>query len=239
MTDKNINSIFVASFHQTAHTLKSISFILALLIPSLGATQAVASALTKHDEYRKEKPMYILSAKHSKPDEPPRVMSPKPAATPKSTEPTRTEPSKNEPVGNNTFELQRGNLIPPVVGGYVSTPFGQYTHPTESRVTLENKGIDIIAKEGSAIHNVYHGTVARIEKIAGTYTVIIQHGDYYTVYSYLSTVNVKVGEKLATKANIGVIGKNDDGKAMLHFEVARLNGKQIVNENPAIWLKSL
>ena len=177
MTDKNINSIFVASFHQTAHTLKSISFILALLIPSLGATQAVASALTNHDEYRKEKPMYI-----------------------------------------------RGNLNPPVVGGYVSTPFGQYTHPTESRVTLENKGIDIIAKEGSAIHNVYHGTVARIEKIAGTYTVIIQHGDYYTVYSYLSTVNVKVGEKLATKANIGVIGKNNDGTAMLLFEVARLIG---------------
>lgn len=239
MTDKNIISIFVASFHQIAPTLKALTYIAAILIPTLRAMQATASNLYNQDEYRKEKPMYILSASNSKPDEPPRVMNPKPVTAPKSTEPTRNEPNKNEPVSNNAFDLQRGQLIPPVAGGYVITPFGQYTHPTESRVTLENKGIDIIAKEGSTIHNVYHGTVARVEKIAGTYTVIMNHGDYYTVYSYLSKVNVKVGDKLKTKADIGVIGKNDDGKSMLHFEVARLNGKQIVNENPAGWLRSL
>lgn len=214
--------------------MKKITIITALCLSTIGLS-AKSYAYYNTDELRKDRTSaYLLPAGDKKPDEPPRVLNPKP----KPPAPTKSPDEPSQP-SNQAFEMQRGHLIPPVVGGHIVSPFGQYSHPTEPKVTMDNRGIDIAAKEGTPVRNVFHGTVARIENIGGTYTVIIKHGDYYTVYSYLSKVNVKVGDQLATKAEIGLVGKNDDGKYTLHFEIAKWDQKNIINENPILWVKGL
>lgn len=179
---------------------------------------------------KKDKPLYIL-ASNDRPDEPPKV---------KNNPPVINNNKEKVVIDNNTitsqFESNKGLMSWPVNNGYVATPFGKYNHPFEAKVTLENYGIDIAAKEGSAIQNIFQGTVCRIENIGGTYTVIVNHGGYYSVYSYLSKVAVKVGDQIHSHHNIGTIGNNDDGKPMLHFEICKLNGTDIVNENPGYWI---
>lgn len=178
-------------------------------------------------------PLYVM---HTSPDEPPRqnVTKPSPYNKPNT---DRVSPEVNSLSVN--FEAAKGTMKWPVNAGRLAQSFGRYTHPHEEKVTLENLGIDIAANEGSNVQTVFQGTVCRIEKIAGSYTVIVNHGTYYTVYSYLSKVNVKLGDRLENNQVLGVIGKNDDGKTMLHFEVCKLSGSNnIVNEDPLYWINN-
>lgn len=178
-------------------------------------------------------PLYVM---HASPDEPPRpnVTKPLPNNKPNT---DRVSPEVNSLSVN--FEAAKGTMKWPVNAGRLVQSFGKYTHPTEAKVTLENLGIDIAAKEGSNVQTVFRGTVCRIEKIAGSYTVIVNHGTYYTVYSYLSKVNVKLGDRVESNQALGIIGKNDEGKTMLHFEVCKLTGSNnIVNEDPLYWINN-
>jgi septal ring factor EnvC (AmiA/AmiB activator) len=53
------------------------------------------------------------------------------------------------------------------------------------------------------------------------------------VYSNLENVNVKRGDKVKTKQNIGMVHTNkNEGKTELHFELLKEQARQ----NPANWL---
>ena len=67
-----------------------------------------------------------------------------------------------------------------------------------------------------------------------TYAVIVQHGEYRTVYAGLSQLNVKQGDKVKTKQTLGSIytDKEQDNKTELYFQVWK--GKEI--QNPVLWL---
>ena len=73
-----------------------------------------------------------------------------------------------------------------------------------------------------------------IQKIRGAnITVLIQHGDYITVYSNLESVSVKKGDKVKTKQTIGNVAKSATaGKTILKFYIYRNNSKI----NPADWI---
>ncbi len=138
---------------------------------------------------------------------------------------------------SNNFASNRGSLPWPVESGYIAVPFGRYQHPLEPKVTMENSGIDIASNGGSSVRAVFEGTVSRVVSIAGSFTVIVNHGEYFTVYSYLSNVSVKQGDRVRFKQNIGTVGKNDDGLFVLHFEICRVSGtSSISNENPSAWI---
>ncbi len=138
---------------------------------------------------------------------------------------------------SNNFAANHGRLPWPVEKGYIALPFGNYKHPLEPKVTMNNSGIDIAAGEGAGVRCVFEGTVMRVVNIAGAYTVIVNHGEYFSVYSYLRSASVKQGDKVGFKQAIGTIGKNDDGENMLHFEICKVNANNsISNVNPAEWI---
>jgi murein DD-endopeptidase MepM/ murein hydrolase activator NlpD len=65
---------------------------------------------------------------------------------------------------------------------------------------------------------------------------MIQHGDYFTVYQNLSSVNVSKGDKVQTKQTLGKIRTNGDtGKTVLKFMISQ----NTTYNNPASWLSNM
>jgi len=62
--------------------------------------------------------------------------------------------------------------------------------------------------------------------------VLIQHGDYITVYQNLKDVTVKTGDKVSLKQTIGTINTNSMGKTVLKFLLSHNSNI----DNPSIWL---
>ncbi len=82
---------------------------------------------------------------------------------------------------------------------------------------------------------IFKGTVKAIFPIPGLDRVIlVSHGEYFTVYARLATVNVKIGQTVDRNDVLGEVATNEeDGSSKLHFEI----WKQRVFQNPAPWLK--
>ena len=75
---------------------------------------------------------------------------------------------------------------------------------------------------------------SRIFFIKGTgKAILINHGEYFSVYSGLKEISVKVGEKVLSKEKIGVVITQDSEiKTELHFEIWKGYEKQ----DPSKWL---
>lgn len=136
---------------------------------------------------------------------------------------------------SGNFAANKGKLPWPAAGVLVQG-FGKRDHPTLKGVVLTNNGIDIATPHGAPVRPVFKGTVKGIFPIPGLDKVIlVNHGEYFTVYARLATVNVKIGQVVETKDIIGNVALNEeDNTSKLHFEV----WKQQVFQNPLPWLKS-
>ena len=143
---------------------------------------------------------------------------------------TLTESSENLSLSSD-FRLNKGRLPTPAAGTIVRG-FGK--QKVLDKVTAVNNGIDIHTAEGAEVHAVFGGTVSVVSSIAGLGTVIlIQHGNYYTVYSNLGRVNLKKGDKVALQQTIGHAATNTvTNQPEVHFEVW-LERTQL---NPSVWL---
>ncbi len=143
-----------------------------------------------------------------------------------------TENMDNATIG---FAKSRGRLPWPVESGFISRGFGRQRHPTLKNIEITNNGVDIRTAENATVRAVYEGRVAGTQFIPGhEYTVIIQHGDYYTVYSNLAGTTLNKGDFVRAKQTIGTVSTNPiTGSSELHFEV--WNQKERVN--PSGWIK--
>ena len=131
-----------------------------------------------------------------------------------------------------SFASQKGKLDWPVKEGLIIKKFGKQPHPTLKGILINNNGIDIACRAGVRVTAVQAGTVAQIYVIPGAqHTVVVQHGDYYTVYSNLEQVAVSQGSELSTGELVGKLGAQHQGP--LHFEVWHKKIKQ----NPQRWIK--
>ena len=127
------------------------------------------------------------------------------------------------------FEKNKGKLPYPVKG-IIASSFGKHTHAVLKNIQINNDGIDIATEQGENAKTVFKGEVVQVLKIPGANkAVIIKHGQYYSVYSNLSDVYIKKGDKVSTGE---VIGKPD--ARMLNFQIWYQNKKL----NPQKWLKS-
>lgn len=135
---------------------------------------------------------------------------------------------------NGKFDQNKGKMLMPVNGGIIIERFGKHPHPTEKRVTVVNKGVNIAAPKGSEVYAVFEGEVARVMFISGLNNcVMLRHGDYFTIYSNLATVSVKAGDKVGTNTRLGTISAGDNPEEyQLHFEV----WFHTINQDPEIWL---
>lgn len=145
--------------------------------------------------------------------------------------------SKPGEVRSGSFEAMRGGLPRPVAGTFIITsPFGPHALPGLPDVKYDNPGIDARVDKGATAKAVYAGKVSGVYMIPGFSTVVIvNHGNYYTVYGNLATTMVKVGDAVKQGHAIGSVAVDEDDSAhgMLHFEVWRNREKL----NPQQWIK--
>lgn len=143
--------------------------------------------------------------------------------------PASNSPGESLPLSND-FQNNRGRLPWPVNGGFITRQFGKQPHPTVPSIQIANNGIDIRAEEGAQVFSVFEGRVAGIQFIPGyKNTIIIQHGNYYTVYSNLEEVYVKRDDQVERQKLLGKLGAD---KPEVHFEVW-LEKKRL---NPIDWV---
>ena len=120
----------------------------------------------------------------------------------------------------SNFESNRGRLPWPVEKGFISGRFGRHPHPVETKVMIDNYGVNIRTDDNAIARAVFDGTVANVFYISGAgWNILVTHGNYFTVYSGLQSTKVKKGDNVHTKQAIGVVGANDEGDNVINFQV--------------------
>ncbi len=107
---------------------------------------------------------------------------------------------------SQNFSNNKSKLPWPVVEGIILHPFGVYS-PMPG-ITMTNDGVDIATTKGAIARTVFEGTVSVITEDPDPSlgkVIIINHGEYYSVYIHIKDVFVKVGQKLQTKQVLGTI----------------------------------
>lgn len=147
---------------------------------------------------------------------------------------TKTTLTKEQKLVAGGFEQNKGKLPWPVEKGFISGQFGKQQHPVYEHVITDNKGIYLQTTAGAAARAVYKGEVTSCFLVGNTYAVIVQHGNYRTVYSNLSKLVVKQGDKVETKQKLGTIYSDpeQDNKTELYFQIYQ--DRTILN--PSLWL---
>ena len=143
---------------------------------------------------------------------------------------------KSEPIDYKLAEEFSKNKakLPWPVDGPVVGRFGKQFHPVFKNLELPpNNGIDIAVGKGADVKAVFKGVVKQVLVMPGyNQCVLIQHGNYFTFYCKLKTVNVKAGSKVDTGNKIGTVD-TINGDTQLHFEV----WKGTKPQNPESWLR--
>jgi len=135
------------------------------------------------------------------------------------------------------FAGQRGSLPRPVAGEFrITSPFGRHSLPELPDIMYDNPGIDAEVAAGATASAVYPGKVSGVYVIPGFSTVVIvNHGEYYTVYGNIASPAVKVGDSVNQGQGLGRLAPDEDNpsKSMIHFEVWKNRDKL----NPTDWIR--
>ena len=147
-----------------------------------------------------------------------------------------TSKKKSEPIDYKLaeeFSKNKGKLPWPADGPVVGR-FGRHFHPVFKNLELPpNNGMDIALAKGSGVKAVFNGVVKQVLVMPGyNQCVLVQHGNYFTFYCKLKSVNVKAGAKVKTGDVIGTVD-TINGDTQLHFEV----WKGTKPQNPESWLR--
>ena len=131
------------------------------------------------------------------------------------------------------FSKNKGKLPWPAEGPVMSR-FGKQYHPVYTNLELPpNNGVDIALSKGAEVNAVFDGVVSQVFVMPGyNQCVLIQHGNYFTLYCKMKGIVVKAGDKVKTGQTIGTID-TINGQTQLHFEVWKGKSPQ----NPEHWLR--
>lgn len=162
----------------------------------------------------------------------------------KSSTTTKTPNSTNKSVPLSTedqtklsgsFESNMGKLPWPVATGRVSQHFGRQAHPVLKGVYVDNLGIDILTAAHEQVKAVFAGKVVTVTEVPGMHTIVmIQHGQYFTVYAKLKTASVQIGQQVLAKQVIGTAYTDLNGETEVQFQIWNNENKL----NPEVWLRS-
>ena len=131
------------------------------------------------------------------------------------------------------FESNIGKLSWPVKSGFVSNRFGEHPHPVIKTVKVKNDGIDIQTSKSSRVFAVFSGKVSTVAFIPGMNNVIIvNHGDYYTLYAKLKNLKVEKGDIIKEGQILAELVTNSDGITQLQFQIWKNN----IKLNPEKWI---
>lgn len=133
------------------------------------------------------------------------------------------------------FKANKGRLPWPVEKGFISLGYGDQPHPLYPSISVHNSGVEITTEDGASARAVFAGEVFSVMVLSPVNTVVmIQHGDYFSVYQNLSKVFVSKGEKVSIKQNIGKVRTSGDtGKTIIKFLILQ----NTTNSDPENWLQ--
>ena len=132
------------------------------------------------------------------------------------------------------FAQNKGKLPWPVKQGVVSERFGVHNHPVYKNLKLpDNPGISFSTTKGADVFCVFDGEVRKVFFMPGySQCVLVQHGEYFTLYCKLSKISVKNGQKVKTGEKLGSL-EIDGNTSSLHFQLWKGTDKQ----DPEKWLR--
>jgi murein hydrolase activator len=135
---------------------------------------------------------------------------------------------------SNNFAGNATKLPWPVSHGTISQKFGRQPHPVLSNVEIDNLGINILTLKSETVRAVFQGKVVTVAEVPGMNKVVmIQHGEFFTVYAKLKSVSVEVGEDVDAKEPIGEVYTDKNDVSELQFQI----WKNSVKQDPEKWLK--
>lgn len=135
------------------------------------------------------------------------------------------------------FAENKGKLPWPVEKGLVVLRYGKQAHPIVKTTTIQSNGVRILTNDNQEVRSIFDGKVySIIISKNGSHAVLIQHGNFFSVYKNLSKIYVKKGDIIITKQAIGELSKNkSSGQTILNFSIF----KDGSTENPSSWIYKL
>jgi len=152
-------------------------------------------------------------------------------ATENSTKIVLTPESK---IISDNFKANKGRLPWPTATGSITQRYGDQPHPDLSYLSVHSNGIEITTNTGSQARAVFDGEVYSILYVSPVQkAIMIQHGDFFTMYHNLSDVSVVKGQKVARKQSLGTIRTSTEtGRTILKFMITQ----NVTYTNPQGWL---
>lgn len=198
----------------------------------------IAAEIRKAEAKRAEEERKRIAAENKKKSTDTKTTTKEPSTIERETT-TVSKPSvsvltKEETLISGNFAANVGRLPWPTEKGIISGHYGVQAHPILKHVTTNNKGVYIQTPAGSNVRSVFEGKVTQIFYIQGNNGLIIQHGNYRTVYANLSKIYVKEGDNVSAKQVLGKIytDPDNDNKTELYFQI--YNGRNVIN--PESWI---
>ncbi|MGB0838188.1 MAG: murein hydrolase activator EnvC family protein [Flavobacteriaceae bacterium] len=132
------------------------------------------------------------------------------------------------------FESNKGKLPWPVERGVITRKYGTQAHPTLRGIKIKSNGIRIATAKGAKAKAVFNGKVLAVQvQSGGKKTVLIQHGNYITVYKNLMLLSIVKGDRVKTGQSLGTIFTDKvSGQTTLGFVLM----KQVTSQNPQSWI---
>lgn len=132
------------------------------------------------------------------------------------------------------FVANRG-ILPWPVSGALTGRFGKQYHSVFKKLQMPaNNGINIAVAPDTPVKAVFNGTVAQITILPGYHQcILVQHGNYFTLYAKMKRVDVKAGDKVTTEQVLGTVD-TIAGETLFHFEIW---DDRTIPQDPEIWLR--
>jgi septal ring factor EnvC (AmiA/AmiB activator) len=149
------------------------------------------------------------------------------------TTPVETAPTTTS-LASTSFEGNKTQFGWPATG-FIAQRFGLQKHPVLKKIDVYNPFVVIQTKREEKVRAIFEGEVRRIgilDPPIGA-TIIIKHGDYFTVYSGLKGILVKQGQTISTNQELGTVQTNGEGISELRFQI--LKNSELLD--PSLWLK--
>lgn len=135
---------------------------------------------------------------------------------------------------SNSFEGNKSKFPWPA-SGFVAQKFGRQQHPVLKGIEIQNDGINIQTKQDEIVRTIFNGEVSKVAVTLGFgNTIIIKHGDFFTVYTGVKDIVVKQGQQVTTNQELGKVALNRDGVSELRFQIFR----NFEAMNPSDWLRN-
>ncbi|MBO3096701.1 murein hydrolase activator EnvC family protein [Gelidibacter pelagius] len=132
------------------------------------------------------------------------------------------------------FESNKGKLPWPVRTGVIKVRYGKQRSSIDNTVSINSSGIRIATDKNAKVRAVFNGEVLAVQGTkTGNPWILVQHGNYITVYKNLSKVYVVKGDHVTTNQDIGeVFTDPSSGECLLSFHIY----KDSKFQDPSAWI---